>query len=397
MPPSSSRESLKRRRENYQLSLHQYTELQRHRGCRSEKAVPVDDYCFSAPREHCTGTAFHHPQCLPAAAASAHGGAAARGFTAGNTPLYEKPTCASPRSDDRASEAPHAYSSVKSDGEDARHPHTLALHLRPLRVDVVRGDTGRRVSFALQTAFFYAWQRANHFYRSLDGEQVGLELQESVVCQVLPRTTPLAMHASRGMSSPYLAGAPPPMSPSWPFRPTQTCETAEHAVAHKNGFFTAPFDSTTFYGEALQHNEEAATATPPPASLFFSGPASELACRTSACSSYAAPAYSYEATQVSRCLLPPSRPPPGAEDVCAHLGSCSPALFVDCLLKCIRDEAALPDDQGWVYLYHGRHVLTDGGRARLLHDLFTQACDEATGEAEEYAPAALTVCVFRKY
>lgn len=384
MPSRCPRESLKRRREGYQLSLQHCAELRRHRCSRSEASPTTESHC---PFPHLdTRTEPTHSALSMPAAVDEQRGAAAPGFTSSNPLLCEKP---------------HAHLSLPYTAQVREwcrpgSPATesaadaLTLRLRPVRVDVVRGDTGRRSSFSLQTSFLYAWRRGNHFYRSLDGEQVGLELQEAVVCHVLPvvAVAPLAGSSEQMMA--YGTGVA--FNAPWCQLESRTLPTTGIAgsARRNSGGASSPSSLHTSYS-VLLHNEEAMAAAAGSTSVPANpSPAPSMHARTPTHD------YSYEATQISRCLAPPSYPHSHAGDVCTQLGSCSPSLFVDCLLKCVHDEAVLPDDHGWVHLYRGRHMLTEGGRSRLLQDLFAHAYYPVTEEAEESAPPVLTVCVFRK-
>lgn len=400
MPPRTLRESLKRRREGYQLSLHHYAELKRQKYNR----VETPDEAESVLMRH-TGTAttcpsgaqatanpfLAHSDCyarsastsppLSMSAATATEFAAAMPVSTGGmggSPPHDKQRHGAGNAVGRC-----ATSSLQTSNDTGSSPsqhgsendsNRLVLRLRPVCVDVMRGDTGRRCTFLLQSTFQYVWHRGNHFYRSLDGEQVGLEVQETVLCQVapLPTTPPPSMPQEHPLS---LNAATP--ASAWPLSGASTATTARTTI--ETSYHGLP--ECDHYAHALLHNDEAAAAAAAasitPHRILY-------------------PSYSYEATQVSRRLLPPSRPDLQSSDPLVHMGSCSPALFVECLLKCVHDEAALSDDHGWVYLYHGRHVLTEMGCTRLLHDLFAQAYFESSSFEGDTQPS-LTVCVFRKY
>jgi hypothetical protein len=408
MPARNLSESRKRRREAHQLSLHQCAELKRRRGSRSEEAVSTVDHHFSFQhRDHCAQPMGGALPPAVAAAATNQGAAAAPVSALCCSPLPhhsigDKLHWLSRDSMDELPASPaicHVAEHACQEN-NAKTSNELVLRLRPIHVDVVCGDTGRRNSFYLQPTFLYAWHRGNHFYHRLDGEQVGLELQETVLCQVLP--TPAIMtpppppplqppqrHA--WPLSPASSLHPRFSAPSWPLHRcvgssagTQTVDPATTAAtlsSAPHGHLHHAWCAGNLHKRSLLYNEEAASIA---------------AAATVPSLSFCAASYSYEATQVSRCLSPPACPDAPTTNITACLGSGSPALFVECLLKCIRDEAVLPDDHSWVYLYHGRHMLTEVGRTRLLHDLFAHAYFVPVGPEGE-TQSTLTVCVFRKY
>ncbi|KPA86067.1 hypothetical protein ABB37_00335 [Leptomonas pyrrhocoris] len=364
MASRSSRESLKRRREGYQLSLHQYAELKRHRTSCTEESHPTEELQatnanFAQQHDDDRQTLRDAPSLVVLATDQ---GSAALASRTSNTFMHTK------NNGFPVGTANTVPPALQTSGEvdpyrhhAARTSHELSLQLRPIRIEVVRGDSGRRCSFYLQSSFLYSWHRGNHFYHSLDGEQMGLELHETVLCLV----SAVLARQPHDHAFPF-----PVSSPLWPLQNPTT-----GALMCYSDRLDSP-GGDDYQKRAHLHNEEA--ASPPNTPLLFS------------------PRYAYEAAQVSRRRSPPTSPGAPSSDIVSHLGSCSPALFVDCLLKCVHDEAALPDDHGWVYLYHGRHIATDVGRTRLLHDLFALGYFPHNA-SENGVQSALSVCVFHRY
>ncbi|KPI86188.1 hypothetical protein ABL78_4741 [Leptomonas seymouri] len=376
MASRSSRESLKRKREEYQLSVHQYVNVKRQRcnGTEGTHHASVASYSTEELQAPTYTSAQHHEAHTGAtlgapsfAAAATDQRAAALASRTSGACLYSKGGGL------RVCAADGLPPVVPASGEaDSYNPifaagiNEMVLRLRPIRIAVVRGDTGRRCSFYLQPTFSYSWHRDKPLYHSLDGEQVGLELQETVLCVVSPVLDAHPQHQAFPFS---LAAS------SWPQRDA----TMGASVGYSDKFDRPSYGD--YHSPTCQNNEETAAAAPLPSSsnaLFFS------------------PSYAYEATQRSRRLSPPTYPSEQSRDILSHLGSCSPALFVDCLLKCVHDEALLPDDHGWVCVYHGRHILADIGRTRLLQDLFGHAYFPAAASERGVQPT-LTMCVLRKY
>ncbi|CAJ1992961.1 hypothetical protein conserved [Leishmania donovani] len=248
----------------------------------------------------------------------------------------------------------------------AHNDSKMTLTLRSIRVSVVRGDSGRRCSFLIQPTFAYTWHRRSTYNGSVDGAQAGIELQETVRCRVSSSIVTQSNSATVGPA------------------------TATNKIASStSGSATTPGAATTVslfegYPGHLCHNEEASSSalrSDVPGDVFGDG-------------------YTYEATQISRCRSIPMSLA-GLEESASSLGSCSPALFVDCLIKCAQDEAAvaLDDRHGWVHLYRGRHIATEVGRTRLLTDVlalgyFGAASASPIPSCSE--PPSLTICVFRK-
>lgn len=245
--------------------------------------------------------------------------------------------------------SPTCCSSTRSvregtDAEEQADEQGLTLTLRPLRIVVVRGDTGRRCTFVLQPIFDYTWHRGNTFYESLDGEQTGVQLLEHVTCRVLGST-----ECDDHLERPLLTYAP-----------------------------SSPSSSGSGSAGGLYRNEESTGPYTPPTPSCDGG-------------------YSYEVAQHSRRRWPPACPS-GVADGTSCLGSCTAGLLVDCLVKCVQDEAgvALDDRHGWVYLYHGRHIASELGRTRLLGDVLAHGYfDTAASHPCADAPS-LTLCLFRK-
>lgn len=250
--------------------------------------------------------------------------------------------------------------------KSAHNGSKMTLTLRSIRVSVVRGDSGRRCSFLIQPTFAYTWHRRNTSNNSVDRAQAGIELQETVRCRVSSSTVTRSNSAAVGPA-------------------TATNRTASSAADSPSASGAAT-TVNLFEGSPghLCHNEEA------PSSTLRSGISGGVF----------GDGYTYEATQISRCRSIPMCLT-GLEESASSLGSCSPALFVDCLIKCAHDEAAvaLDDRHGWVHLYHGRHIVTEVGRTRLLTDVlalgyFGAASANRMPSCSE--PPSLTICVFRK-
>ncbi|CAM43361.1 conserved hypothetical protein [Leishmania braziliensis MHOM/BR/75/M2904] len=369
---STSSEGLKRRREEHQLAVQQYCDdPRRHRypridawsfaisgnpsygashDGRADAEGTQTDSCVhvsSSIRVNCgssitTNTDRH----LCPYAASAHPVSASLALSSAQSSSLPPPSCRSAR---------------RACGDSE-----MTLTLRSICIWVVRGDSSRRCSFLVQPTFVYTWHCSSTSCESAGEEQAGLEVQETVRCRVSSST------ATRGNSANVM-------------RTTAMNRTAPFAV----GSPTAPGPATMsglFGGSSspLCHNEEA----------------SNPAVTSNISDDIFADGYSYEATQISRCRSIPTCLS-GLEECASRLGSCTPALFVDCLIKCAQDEAAvaLDDRHGWVHLYRGRHIATEAGRTRLLRDVFALG-DFGTVSANSISSCdelpSLTICVFRK-
>lgn len=209
----------------------------------------------------------------------------------------------------------------------------------PSTVEVTRADTGRTCSFVFCPSVAYSWDRRGEFYRSLAGESVGYEMHETVRAAVAPAQP--------------LGGRRP---------------------------------------DDAQANEESSCDAAPP-----SGP--PLASAPTAVFPGAGgggEGYYFELSQTTRTL----RPPPLASSFNAArtgeppwYGVATPALVVDCLLKCAAEEAQLLDAPGWAFLYRGRHLHSEVGKEVLGWDLLGR--ERAAGPAA--APALISLCAIRKF
>ncbi|KAG5466730.1 hypothetical protein LSCM1_00906 [Leishmania martiniquensis] len=362
---SSPSECLKRRREEHQLSMQQqYDDQHRHRHSRVDgwpfkvsvghTYTAVDDARADAERALVDGCG-RVPSAASSSSMRGHGGSIAT--------KVEHPV-SSPAA------FPFTQSSSllllpRPSARSSREEVDMTLTLGTIRVLVVRGDSGRRCSFLIQPTFAYTWRCRKALDDGADGKQTGLEVQETVRCRVSSSTATRRSSAAKSTAAPS-------RNASFTFG----SRTAADAATASS--FSA--ESTALLG----HNEEAlstAVASDIADSVFTDG-------------------YSYEATQISRCRSIPTCSA-GLKESATSPGSSSPALFVDCLIKCAQDEAAvaLDDRHGWVHLYRGRHIATEMGRTRLLQDLFALGYFGATSAAGAPScgePPSLTICVFRK-
>ncbi|GET92658.1 hypothetical protein, conserved [Leishmania tarentolae] len=375
--PASLSESLKRRREEHQLAMHLQCEDQpRHRCSRTDARsleirsgllyvadrggstdpvkrltdssvrVPWTPLLSSIRGIHESGTTICTDNQLCPNAASAHGISTLATLSSAKLSSFVSVS-------DRLSRRTHNDS-------------TMTFTLRPFRVAVMRGDSGRRCAFLLHSTFAYTWHRRNTFMDSADGEQAGFELQETVRCRVSSSTV------TRSSSSTVR----PTTATNGSTSSTSDSTTAPGAVTAVNLFERSP--------DHLSHNEEASCG----------------ALRSDMSQDVLGDGYTYEATQVSRCRSIP-RCVADLEESTSSLGSYSPALFVDCLIKCAQEEAAitLDDRHGWVHLYHGRHITTEVGRTHLLKDILALSnfgAESANAPPSCSEPPSVTICMFRK-
>ncbi|CAG9582504.1 conserved hypothetical protein [Leishmania major strain Friedlin] len=248
----------------------------------------------------------------------------------------------------------------------AHNDSKMTLTLRSIRVSVVRGDSGRQCSFLIQPTFAYTWHRRNTSNDSVDGAQAGIELQETVRCRVSSSAVTRSNSATVGSAT-----------------------AKSRTASSTSGSTTAPGAATTV---SLFERS--------PGHLCRNEEVSSSALRSDVSGDVFGDGYTYEATQISRCRSIPMCLA-GLEESASSLGNCSAALFVDCLIKCAQDEAAvaLDDRHGWVHLYHGRHIATEVGRTRLLTDVLALGYFGAASAGPMPScsePPSLTICVFRK-
>ncbi|KAG5467268.1 hypothetical protein CUR178_00909 [Leishmania enriettii] len=375
---ASSSEYLKRRREEHQLAMQQQCDDERRHRYSRVDGRPLKVSCGhpyaaddNAPKDaERTSTGSYARLPSPALSSSS----VRRGDGSRITTRTERPLSPYAASGYLVG-APAAFPFTKSlslllpscqSAQSCNDGIEMTLTLRSILVSVVRGDSGRRCSFLIRPTFAYTWRRSRMLYESFDGKQAGLEVQETVRCRVR------SFAAARRNSA--------------TLRPT----TATSRTAYFTFGSLKALDSATTASPCggsptlLSHNEESPSTTVTPDfddNVFADG-------------------YSYEATQISRCYSIPTCSA-GLGESASSLGSCSPALFADCLIKCAQDETAvaLDDRHGWVHLYRGRHIATEMGRTRLLKDLFALGYfgpTSADGASPCGEPPSLTICVFRK-
>lgn len=226
----------------------------------------------------------------------------------------------------------------------------LSLTGQKLSIEVVRGDTGARLAFIGVPCILLSWKRQNDFYRSVDGDPVGYELQELVRIRVLRHQRPAATKRCR------------------PRTPVSFDEENEEATGPR----------THWRDSNLSRSLPALTDAE-----VGEGSVTDMD-----------RSYSYEAGQVSRILHPPSLPMRSSSPTTSTqwFSPHTQGLLVDCVLKCVVEEARLLDGRAWVFLYAGAHVLSERGR-NLLAEAVARMCF-SPGHTGLITP--LSICAFRK-